>query len=116
VLFLGALKVAWADGTIDPREQKAIVALLGDDVRHDQLWQVSGPEAAEQQLAALLGKAAALPTTRRLPVVQHLTIVAAADGVVTDGELAVMGDVATRLGIDAVVVEETLRAAAHPLD
>jgi uncharacterized tellurite resistance protein B-like protein len=116
VLFLGALKVAWADGAIDPREQKAIIALLGDDVRHDRLWDVSGPDAAEQQLAPLLEKAVALPTARRLPVVQHLTIVAAADGVVTDSELAVMGDVAGRLGIDAVVVDETLRAAAHPLD
>lgn len=116
LLFLSALQVARADGTVDPREQKAIVALLGDDVRHDALWRVEGDDDVERQLAPLVEKAKALPMSRRLPVVQHLTIVAAADGVVTDSELEVMGRVATRLGIDTVVIEETLRAAAHPLD
>jgi tellurite resistance protein len=116
VLFLSALKVAWADGTLDPREEKAMVALLGDDVRHDRLWRVEGKADVETQLGGAIEKARALPLARRLPVIQHLTIVAAADGVVTDGEHEAMGAIAAALGIDAIVIEETLRAAAHPLD
>lgn len=115
VLFLSALKVAWADGSLDTREEKAIIALLGDDVRHDRLWRVEGKDV-DTQLGAAIEKATALPLSRRLPVIQHLTIVAAADGVVTDSEHEAMASVAVRLGIDGVVIEETLRAAAHPLD
>ena len=116
LLFLAALKVAWADGTIDPREQRAVVALLGDDVRYDALWGTPGAEAAAFELQEKLAKAKALPLSRRLAVVQHLTIVAAADGIVTDSERLVMEELSASLDVDPMVVEHTLRAAAAPMD
>ncbi len=116
VLFLGALKVAAADGVVDEHERRAIVALLGDDVRHDALWGTPEAEAAKTELQTLTDKAKGLPLSRRLPVIQHLTIVAGADGIVTDNELDAMGEIASAMGVDALVIEETLRAAAHPLD
>jgi len=116
VLFLAALKVAWADGTIDPREQKAVVALLGDDVRYDALWGTPGFEAAQRELDDKLAQAKLLPLSRRLPLIQHLTIVAAADGVVTDSERIVMDELSSALDVDPIIIEHTLRASAAPMD
>ncbi len=118
VLFLASLKVAWADGVLDPREQKAIIALLGDDVRHDKHWGDDSAERqkADEELTEMLAKAKELPLSRKGALVQHLTIIAGADGVVDDSEVKAMIDIAAGLGVDAIVIDETLRAAAQPLD
>ena len=49
-------------------------------------------------------------------VVQHLTIVAAADGHVSPEELHVMEDIAQKLEVGAGVVHQTIRGAMHPID
>jgi len=117
VLFLAALVVAWADGTIDPREQRAVVALLGDDVRHNAMWGTPSLEEAKKELAEKLAKAAAESSLiRRAQLVQHLTIVAAADGVVTDAERDEMEKTAVALHIPVELIDQTLRAAASPMD
>ncbi len=116
-LFLAALVVAWADGTIDPREQKAVVALLGDDVRHNALWGTPTLDEAKKELADKIEKAKKESSlVRRTQLVQHLTIVAAADGVVTDSERAEMEKTAIGLGVPTDIVEHTLRGAASPMD
>lgn len=116
-LFLAALCVAWADGTIDPREQKAVVALLGDDVRHNALWGTPTLDEAKKELADKIEKAKKdASLIRRTQLVQHLTIVAAADGIVTDAERAEMEKTALGLGVPTDIIDHTLRAAASPMD
>ena len=115
-LFLAALVVAWADGTLDPREQKAVIALLGDDVRHHALWGSPNHDEAKKELAEKLKESAGRSLVRRTQLVQHLTIVAAADGVVTDAEHLEMEKVATALGVPVDIIEHTLRASASPMD
>ncbi len=116
-LFLAALVVAWADGSIDPREQKAVVALLGDDVRHNALWTTPTLDEAQKELADKLAKAVKDSSlVRRIQLVQHLTIVAAADGVVTDSERVEMEKTALALGVPVEIVDHTLRASASPMD
>ena len=56
------------------------------------------------------------PLARRAQLIQHLTIVAAADGKVTPEELAEMGRIAVRLQVGPTVIEQTLEASANPLD
>ena len=115
-LFLAALVVAWADGALDPREQKAVIALLGDDVRHNALWGSPNREDAEKELTEKLKEAAHRSLVRRTQLVQHLTIVAAADGVVTPAEHAAMERVAVALNVPTDIIEHTLRASASPMD
>ncbi len=57
-----------------------------------------------------------VPLKHRAQLVQHLTIVAAADGSVSDEELHVMEDIARRLEVGAQVVHQTIRGAMHPID
>jgi tellurite resistance protein len=117
VLFLSALVVAWADGTIDPREQKAVVTLLGDDSRHDKKWSSPDLADAKTELEAKLKEASTSSSLlRRTQLVQHLTIVAAADGTVTEHERDEMEKVARALQVPVEVIDHTLHAAAHPMD
>jgi uncharacterized tellurite resistance protein B-like protein len=57
-----------------------------------------------------------VPLLYRAQLVQHLTIVAAADGKVSEEELHVMEDIARRLEVGAGVVHQTIRGAMHPID
>lgn len=73
-------------------------------------------EAARKELEERLDSALTEPMVRRAQLVQHLTIVAAADGKVSAEELAEMGRIAVRLQVGPGVIEQTLEASAHPLD
>jgi uncharacterized tellurite resistance protein B-like protein len=80
------------------------------------MWGQHDPAKAQEELEQRLTKATELPMRARAQLVQHLTIVAAADGQVDDAELTEMVRIADRLGVGAVVVHQTLAAAAHPMD
>lgn len=113
VLFCAGVCVAAANGEIAPTELRALRALLGAknvDIPDDL-------SVIRQELADKMGEAKAkVPFAGRAQLVQHATIVAAADGVVEARELTVLFDFADGLGIDPVVIDHTLAGAAAPMD
>jgi uncharacterized tellurite resistance protein B-like protein len=112
LLYCAAVCVAGADGEVHEAEIKAMRRLVG----HEEMWSGVDLDAARKELEEKLSKADKQPFSRRAQLVQHLTIVAAADGQVTAEELAEMGRIAVKLGVGPSIVEQTLQAAAHPLD
>jgi len=112
LLYTAGVAVAAASGGVEASELDAIGRLLGSD-------HADTPTDVDKVLRDLDGRikdALAVPLLYRAQLVQHLTIVAAADGVVSDDELHVMEDIARRLEVGAGVVHETIRGAMHPLD
>jgi uncharacterized tellurite resistance protein B-like protein len=112
LLYCASVAVAVADGSVHETEIKAIRRLVG----HEEMWAGVDVDAARKELEETLVSALQYPLARRAQLVQHLTIVAAADGIVSPEELAEMGRIATRLEVGPTVVEQTLSASAHPLD
>lgn len=112
MLYCGGLSVAAANGTVEESELKALRALLGAD----EMWGPVNVEAARAELELKFDAALQLPLYHRAQLVQHLTIVAAADGNVDQHELGEMGRIAWRLQVDPQVIEQTLSGAAHPMD
>ena len=112
LLYTAGVAVAAASGGVDPSELDAIGRLLGSD-------HADTPTDVDKVLRDLDGRikdALEVPLLYRAQLVQHLTIVAAADGHVSDDELHVMEDIARRLEVGPGVVHETIRGAMHPLD
>jgi uncharacterized tellurite resistance protein B-like protein len=112
LLYCAAVSVAAADGNVHEAEVKAVRRLVGQE----EMWAGVDVEGARKELEERLAAALQQPLARRAQLVQHLTIVAAADGVVTPEELGEMGRIATRLEVGPTVIEQTLSASAHPLD
>jgi uncharacterized tellurite resistance protein B-like protein len=112
LLYCAAVSVAAADGNVHEAEIKAVRRLVGQE----EMWAGVDVVAAKKELEEKLDAALTQPLARRAQLVQHLTIVAAADGVVTPEELGEMGRIATRLEVGPTVIEQTLSASAHPLD
>lgn len=112
LLYCAAVSVAAADGNVHEAEIKAVRRLVGQE----EMWAGVDVVAAKKELEEKLAAALTQPLARRAQLVQHLTIVAAADGVVTPEELGEMGRIATRLEVGPTVIEQTLSASAHPLD
>ncbi len=112
MLYCAGVSVAAANGTIEDSELKALRTLLGTD----DTWGPVNAEAARAELEQKFDAANQVPFARRAQLVQHLTIVAAADGSVDQWELGEMGRIAWRLGVDPSVIEQTLQASAHPMD
>jgi tellurite resistance protein len=112
LLYTAGLAVAAASGGVEASELDAIGRLLGAD--HSD-----APVDVTKVLADLDGRikdALGVPLAQRAQLVQHLTIVAAADGKVSDEELHVMEDIARKLEVGAGVVHQTIRGAMHPID
>jgi uncharacterized tellurite resistance protein B-like protein len=112
LLYCAAVSVAAADGNVHESEVKAVRRLVG----HEEMWAGVDVDAARKELEEKLDTARTQPLARRAQLVQHLTIVAAADGVVSEEELIEMDRIAVRLEVGPTVVEQTLAASAHPLD
>jgi uncharacterized tellurite resistance protein B-like protein len=112
MLYCAGLSVAAANGSVEESELKALRALLGAD----EMWGPVNVEAARAELEQKFDAALQLPLYHRAQLVQHLTIVAAADGNVDQHELGEMGRIAWRLQVDPQVIEQTLNGAAHPMD
>lgn len=111
-LFLGGLTIAAASGDVDKNEMAALTALLGADYTE----KLPKSEDAKKELELLIPKAKEVPLVTRAQLIQHLTIIAAADGVVDPNEVGEMHRIAQLLGVDAQVVEQTLAGAASPMD
>jgi Zn-dependent protease with chaperone function/uncharacterized tellurite resistance protein B-like protein len=111
-LYCAGVAVAAAHADVSPGELSALRALLGAQ-------QARSPEDVGQiqaELEARLGELAARPLVHRAQLVQHLTVIAGADGHVADEEYAEMARIAERLGVPAQVIDQTLAGAAAPMD
>ncbi|MFZ4736899.1 MAG: M48 family metallopeptidase [Bradymonadia bacterium] len=112
LLYTAGVAVAAASGRIEKSELEALGKLLGSD--HGEV--VTDVEAALRNLAPRLEAALSVPLASRAQLVQHLAIVALADGGVQNEELVVMEDVATRLQVDPRIIHQTIHGALHPID
>ncbi|HET6583228.1 MAG TPA: M48 family metallopeptidase [Nannocystaceae bacterium] len=112
LLYCAGVSVAAANGSIEDSEIKALKTLLGAD----EMWGPINPESARVELEQKLNEAGSVPFPRRVQLVQHLTIIAAADGLVDAHEWQEMTRIAMRLGVDPQVIEQTLRGSSHPMD
>lgn len=112
-LYCVGMCVAAASGDISDEEMQALRALLGakgvvsretiDDLKRE----------VDERLAETRAKASLVS---RAQIVQHATIVAAADGVVSPEEQVLLDHVAAALDIDPRIIDQTLIAAAAPMD
>lgn len=113
VLFCAGVCVAAANGEIAPTELRALRALLGAknvDIPEDI-------EAIRKELAERVTTAKdKMPFAGRAQIVQHATIIAAADGHVEQSELDELTKLAQALGVDPHVIDYTLSGAAAPMD
>ncbi len=112
LLYTAGIAVAAAHGGIERSEIEALSKLLGAD-------QALVPSDVNRTLADLDGRIEAAketPLAARAQLVQHLTIIAFADGAVQDEELALMESISQRLGVDPRIVHQTIHGAMHPLD
>jgi uncharacterized tellurite resistance protein B-like protein len=66
-----------------------------------------------EQLVEIKSKAS---LRRRGQFIQHLTVIAAADGNVASEEMTEMERMAVLLEVDPIIIHQTLRAAMQPLD
>jgi hypothetical protein len=113
VLFLGGLLVAHAHQGVSEREVQALSALLGSE----HIGALPEAEAARQELKDVLARVRQEATlSERARLLQHLTLVAAADGNVAEEEFLELQRLADALAVPLSLVDETLRGAAHPLD
>ena len=107
--------VAAANGVIVEQELEALRALLGDTLtEHIKEADIATIAKEFAELAKEVSEEIDLSERARLA--QHLTIIAAADGVVDDDELTEMIRISTALGVDPRIIHETLRAAEDPMD
>jgi tellurite resistance protein len=113
VLYCAGLCVAAANGAIEPTEVRALRALLGAK-------NVDIPEeldAVRQELSERVAEAKdSVSFAGRAQLVQHATIIAAADGHVEQSELDELTKLAHALGVDPQVIDHTLAGAAAPMD
>jgi tellurite resistance protein len=113
VLFCAGVCVAAANGEVAPTELRALRALLGAknvDIPDDL-------DSIRKELEAKLGEAKdKVPFAGRAQIVQHATIIAAADGIVEQSELDELTKLAQGLGVDPQVIDHTLAGAAAPMD
>jgi Zn-dependent protease with chaperone function len=114
ILFDGGVVIAAANGEISDQEMSALRALLGSTTT--DLGDIA-PEQARKDLDERLADASnSFTLAERAQLLQHLTIVAAADGVVCDEEYVEMLRIAGALEVDPMVIEQTLHASRAPMD
>jgi Zn-dependent protease with chaperone function/uncharacterized tellurite resistance protein B-like protein len=116
LLYHAGVVVAAANSHIVEKEVLALRALLGADMVDEA---IDAPDLGKLQsdlekLAAEAVKDA--PFAERARLLQHLTIIAAADGEVDDKELEAMTRIAALLQVDPVVIHQTMSGAAQPMD
>jgi Zn-dependent protease with chaperone function len=102
---------AKGEAALPEKKRKAIVALLGTEVFWPEPDQTLLAKELDEKLTAVKEKASRL---WRSQLLQHVTVIVAADGHVADHEREAMRELAGRLGVDDAVVDDTLKTAAAP--
>lgn len=115
LLFTAGAVVAAANGVVEDSEVEALGTLLGNDEVENLAQRV---ETAKKDLDGRIKAVveANVPVLRRAQLMQHLTIIAGADGNVDDLELEALRSISTKLGVEFSVVAHTLAAASAPID
>jgi uncharacterized tellurite resistance protein B-like protein len=113
LLYSAGLSVAAAHGEIEEREAHALGALLGSDYPVRPTDVTTARKDLDGRIAEAVKEC---NYADRCRLVQHLCIVAAADGQVQDAEVAEMYRIAAALGVPAQVVAQTISGAASPMD
>ena len=112
LLYCAGVAVAAAHGDISETELAALRALLGAR----QTPPPADQDAVRAEMETLLGELAGAALARRAQLVQHLTVIAGADGHVAEEEYAEMARIATRLDVPLDIIDQTLAGAAAPMD
>jgi uncharacterized tellurite resistance protein B-like protein len=113
LLYVAGVSVAAANGEVAQVELDALRALLGAAQTSGKLDVEKARKDLDEAIAAAVKE---VGLAGRAKLVQHLTIIAAADGEVDDAEVHEMHRIAGLLGVDTQVVEQTLAGAAAPMD
>jgi uncharacterized tellurite resistance protein B-like protein len=113
LLYSAGLSVAASHGEVEDTEAHALAALLGSDYPVRATDVATARRDLEGRIAEAVKECS---YAERCRLVQHLTIIAAADGKVQDGEIAEMYRIASALGVPPQVVAQTIAGAASPMD
>jgi len=115
LLYNAGILVSAANGKIEESEINALRALLGEMVSEDTSR--IDLDGVRRKVGAQLEEALRdVPFSERVRLVQHLTIIAGADGHVEDVEMAEMVRVAAGLQVPTTVIDQTLAGAQAPMD
>ncbi len=113
VLYCAGVTVAASNHEIHANEVKALQALLGTETMYGEVKPAACAVELAEKVPVVVQKASLLQRTQ---LVQHLTIVAFADGIVDEVETEAMHRIADQLGVPLQVVDHTLAASARPMD
>jgi hypothetical protein len=102
---------AVGEAALPEKKRKALVALLGTETFWPAPNQATLLQELDEKLHHVREKSSRV---WRQQLVQHLTVVAAADGHVGPAERAAMHELATRLDVHTDIVDHTLHSAAAP--
>ena len=111
-LYCAGVSVAAAHSGIVPEELAALRALLGPK----QAKEPDDVEKLKTELETILTELTTQSLAHRAQLVQHLTVIAGADGSVAQEEYAEMARIAERLGVPTQIIDQTLAGAASPMD
>ncbi len=112
-LGLGGLLVAGAHQGVSEIEKKALMSLLGAEQLAEFEREPNPSTALPDVLSKLKAQA---PVLARARLVQHVTVVANADGHVADEEYQALAGIASALEVPLSIVDETIHGAAAPMD
>jgi Zn-dependent protease with chaperone function len=116
LLYKAGVLIAAANREIVEKEIRALRALLGADMV-DETIEIPDMETLKAEVAKLAEEAVQeADFSDRTRLVQHLTIIAGADGEVDDLELAEMECIADWLEVPHVIIDQTLAGASKPMD
>ena len=111
-LYCAGVAVAACHGGVSPAEMSALRALLGAKQAQDP----DDVANLRGELDGLIGELAKASLVHRAQLVQHLTVIASADGHVAEEEYAEMARIAAGLDVPTTVIDQTLAGAASPMD
>jgi Tellurite resistance protein TerB/Peptidase family M48 len=108
LLFAGGVAIAVASGTVNEAGIAALERLLGPGSLPAELK----PEVIRADLPSRIEDVkTTVPPLRRTQVIRDLCLIARADGRADEGELRVIRDIGTAIGVDPAVVDRTIAAA-----
>ncbi|MBW1871295.1 MAG: M48 family metalloprotease [Deltaproteobacteria bacterium] len=115
MLYNAGLMVAAANGVIEDSEIESLRALLGDRVTDDSTQDDMDKVRKEFAEQAEESKRE-VTLAQRLRLIQHLTIIAAADGSVDNMEMGELAKICTMIDVPVTIVDQTLAGAESPMD
>jgi Zn-dependent protease with chaperone function/tellurite resistance protein len=112
LLYTAGVAVANAYGGIEKSELDALALLMGPD--HARM--PSNPAEVIKDLPGRIQAAREAPLAARALVLQHLVIIALADGEVQAEEMEVLESIAAQLGVDSRIIHYAIHGHQHPID